>query len=434
MRKPIYILYAFCFLLSSNLVTAQEMGLHFMTDIFQANKTNPAFMTEQRIVYTLPGFAFNFHHTASSYNDLIRTDANGQNILDLDGVIGKLKNHNIVRLGFDMELANTTFGTKIWRGSVTHALRSRVFAAYPKSLVDLGWNGNESFIGRSVNIAPEFQAMAYSELGLGFAMKLPKITVGGRVKILSGIFDISTGYAEAAVRTDEEFYQLHLSTFYSINSSSIAGSTSFDNFEPEFAMRVLSRNWGLAFDLGATMELSDKVTVAASLIDLGGINWNANVTNQTSQGAYTYEGLNIANILRDDELEVEQSLDTLEQIFDFQESNNGYFTPLPGKMYVSTTYEINKVFTAGGMLYVEQFRQRTLGGFGLNMTARVGKILTAGMTYSVFSRTYDNLGLNAAVKLGPFQMFVLTDNIIAMVRPFDSRNTNLRFGMNLAFK
>ncbi|MEM9921835.1 MAG: DUF5723 family protein [Bacteroidota bacterium] len=434
MIKSVHTFFTFCLLCLSLGTNAQEMSLYFMPDLFQASKANPAFMTEQRTIYTLPSFYFNAHHTGASYNDLIRTDANGQNVLDLDPVIGDLKANNIVRIGFDFETASTSFGTKIWRASITHALRARAFISYPKSLVQLGWEGNEPFIGRNMNIGPDFQAMAYSELGLGFAMKLPKMTLGGRLKILSGLYDISSGRTLARVRTSEEYYQLQLSTFYQINTSSLVGSTSFDDYDPEFAFRILSKNWGLAVDLGGVVRVTDKITFSASIVDLGGIKWKSNPTNHTSQGAYSYEGLEIANILRDDEVDFEESLDTLKQIFDFQETNNAYYTALPARLYIGGTYKLNKHFTAGAVVHFEQFRQRTMAGLGVNTTVRLGRIFTAGMTYSVFSNTYDNLGFNTALQLGPVQIFFLSDNILATFRPYDSRNTNLRFGMNLAFK
>lgn len=434
MRHAKIILFTFLVLFMSKTTQAQELGLHFMPNVWQANSTNPAFMPEQRFVYSFPTLAFNVHHTGAAYNDLIRKDTEGNNVLDLDPVIGKLDPKNIIMGGLDVETFHFTFGMKNWRASVSHAIRSRNIAVYPKSLVQLGWQGNEPFIGDVMSVAPEFQLMSYSELGLGFAMKLPKVTVGGRVKILSGLYDFSSGQAEATVATSNEVYQLTLATNYQINASSVAAYGDLDDFEPEFGFQVLGGNMGLGLDLGATMNVNEKLTVSASLIDLGAIKWSQNTSNYTSEGTYTYEGLDLSDIIRDDEVDIDQKLDTLEQIFDFQETNNSYTTALPAKFYLSGQYKVNPFFEVGGLLFMQRFKQRNLMGLAVNATAKIGEIVSAGLTYSIYNKTYDNLGLSAAVKVGPVQLFGVSDNLIALVNPYNSRNTNFRFGLNLAFK
>ena len=59
--------------------------------------------------------------------------------------------------------------------------------------------------------------------------------------------------------------------------------------------------------------------------------------------------------------------------------------------------------------------------------------LNLGASYAFRSETFDNLGINATVKVGPVQVFSVTDNIISALRPKDSHSANVRVGLNLLF-
>ncbi|MEL6866647.1 MAG: hypothetical protein AAFP19_19635, partial [Bacteroidota bacterium] len=75
-----------------------------------------------------------------------------------------------------------------------------------------------------------------------------------------------------------------------------------------------------------------------------------------------------------------------------------------------------------------------IAGLAINGGVDLGKVFSGGLVYSMVKGTYDNLGLNAAVRLGPVQLYAVFDNTLAFFRPFDSQRVNARFGLNLAFK
>ncbi len=415
----------------------QELSLHFLRNTWQSSKTNPAFMTEHKVHYGLPGLYFNIAHTGPSYNDVVVTSTTGENVLDISRVLKSLSNNNQLFTNFEVETTSVSFGIKNIRFSFNHAMKFNAFLDYPKDLVELAWNGNAQFIDETIEIGPDFQAFAYNEFGLGAAMKFLNVTAGARVKILTGIGDVSSDRTDASLYTDPDIYQLTFTTDYRINSSSFLAYDQDGDFSLDFGEfsfdKITTPNLGVAVDLGATINLKN-IKIAASIIDLGAIKWSENTKNYTSRGAYTYEGLDVSDIINDDDVSFEETLDTLQEIFDFTETTGSYSTMLPTKVYLSGTYRVNDMFKVGGLFYSEIYRGTIFPAFATSASVNIGKILSVGAVYAIRNKTYDNVGLNATVKFGPVQLFAVTDNIISVFQPYDSRNVNARFGLNMAFK
>ncbi len=424
-------------LLSSLAVTLfgqQELSLHFLKNTWQASKTNPAFMTENKLHVGLPSLYFNISHTGPSYNDVVVRSNNGENVLDIDRVLNGLSSDNQLFTNVELETVSVSFGLKKLRLSFNHAIKLNSFIDYSKNMVELAWNGNSQFIGQTIAVGPEFQAFAYNEFGFGAAMKFLNVSAGARLKVLTGIGDASSERTHATLFTDPDVYQLTIDTDYRINSSSFLvydqdGDFELDFGDPSFE-NLFTSNLGFALDLGADIDLG-KLNIAASIVDLGFIRWNRNPVNYTSKGNYTYEGLDISDIVNDESISFEETIDTLSDIFNFDETASAYTTSLASKLYLSGTYEVNDLFNVGALLYSELYRGKLYPAFAASASMDISKIISIGTVYSVRNKTYDNIGLNATVKLGPVQIFAVTDNVIAAFQPYDSRNVNARFGLNL---
>jgi hypothetical protein len=71
--------------------------------------------------------------------------------------------------------------------------------------------------------------------------------------------------------------------------------------------------------------------------------------------------------------------------------------------------------------------------YALGTTWEALKWLTLGATYAIKDEndSYDNLGLNLALRLGPVQIFGVTDNVVALATLGDSKNFSARAGLAL---
>ncbi len=423
------------------------MGLHFMNDVYQSNATNPALMSKHRIVVSLPGFYGNLYHSAFSFNDAFTETSDGYS-LNLTDVIANLEDENFLQTNFHTDIIGGVVRLNDFQVGATLGLRTSGFAKYTRETMDMFWNGNAGYVGQTVNLAPDFQFSAYSELGISGAYNWQdKVSFGAKVKYLIGISDLSTTDRDNRldIYTDNEIYQTTFNTDYSINYS---GFPALDSSISELAdggidvynlENMFPGNSGFAIDLGVSANITDRLSVAASVVDLGSIKWSSNVGSYGSNGSYTYNGLDLFGYVDGDTLntgelrnDFDEVIDTFTQIIDVQSLNtDSYSTKLPLKIYLSGQYDLGKL-TAGVLLYNESFRGKNTLGMALSARKVFGRNYSIGGIYSIRNNRFDNLGINAAAKFGPIQLYMASDNIIPVFQPLNSQNVNFRAGINVA--
>ena len=304
-------------------------------------------------------------------------------------------------------------------------------------MLQFAWGGNAQFVGETINIAPTQNLLAYQEFGLGFGYKVTdKLTLGTRLKYLVGIATYQTANAKASIYTDPEYYQLTANTDYLINTGGLPESDidngeflNFDDFEPS----LFGDNRGFAVDFGATFEVSEKLTVQASALNIGKIKWEEEVNNYWSNGTSTFAGLDFQPIFEDGDYEPEDILDTIANTFEFTSSKNGFNTVLPSTFYLSGTYNVMPKLTVGALLYAQDYRSDLTTAFALNVKKDLGKIFSISGQYAFIEGGANNLGVSTALRLGPVQIFATSDNIIPLMNPMKGQNVNMRFGINLLF-
>ena len=106
---------------------------------------------------------------------------------------------------------------------------------------------------------------------------------------------------------------------------------------------------------------------------------------------------------------------------------------LPTKIYLSSTYELTEKLRLGALLYTEMDARDTRFGFVANANYKMSDLLTVGGTLGLRNGSFDNLGLSAVAKLGPVQVYAVTDNVIGAFKPLEAKNSNARLGINLIF-
>jgi len=152
-----------------------------------------------------------------------------------------------------------------------------------------------------------------------------------------------------------------------------------------------------------------------------------------SKGNATYDGYDFTDFSANDEIAFSNGLDTLEEVFNFSETQNEYSTTLPTKIYLSATYDMNERWQLGGLLFTEIYQGKTFPMLALSGRAKISDKISFGGMYSAREGNYFNLGLNFAVQLGPVQIYGTSDNVLGVFNPYQSSNVNLRTGLNLLF-
>ncbi|MBK9017652.1 MAG: hypothetical protein IPM82_28395 [Saprospiraceae bacterium] len=141
----------------------------------------------------------------------------------------------------------------------------------------------------------------------------------------------------ASLYTDPDVYQITLNGDYILHSANTIDYQEFEDVNVDFdyakltAQKFLARTTAWLSDLGLSVELG-KLDLAASVLDLGKITWDDNVTNYVATQTYQYDGLDFSGALTGDSVSFGDALDTLKSTFKVEETSGSYTPPrLPAK-------------------------------------------------------------------------------------------------------
>ncbi|HKL67038.1 MAG TPA: DUF5723 family protein, partial [Bacteroidales bacterium] len=217
---------------------------------------------------------------------------------------------------------------------------------------------------------------------------------------------------------------------------------AFNELGPSF------QNFGMGIDLGATYDLMPNIRLTASIIDLGYMKWGRESFTFKATNDFTFDGFDISEMISGDkefDQIAEEFGDSLLNTFDFVDSEAGYTTALPTKLYIGGTYKPLNFLSLGVL-------SRTSVGMGvresltLSATLMAGDVLSTSLSYTMTNRSFNNFGFGVSLRGGPVQFFTVVDQIPASWVEFTGDNgadsfmlpqrfdyMNLRFGLNLLF-
>ncbi|MEL6719771.1 MAG: DUF5723 family protein [Bacteroidota bacterium] len=414
----------------------QEINLNLRRTVWQANRTNPAFLPDHEIVLGLPSIHNNLYLVNSNLESLVDRE---NNTITLGKVIDQLENNNYFREYLDLETLSGGFYLGKLHLSLHHAFKFNGFSKIPKKLVQVIHQGNAQFIGQTVDLSHDLSAFSYSEFGLGLGIKLgDNLSLGGRLKYLNGLGNISTSKGTLRLRTDEDIYQLNVEADYQIDASTFVQYNGLNSdagvaeLMPIEFNQLFSKNQGIAFDAGVYLDF-ESVDISLSVLDIGSIDWNDNPRSYRINGTFDYEGLDLLNSYFQDTISFSSVLDSLEGIFNVQESQNAFTTQLPTRLYASFNYYLSDNWSLGAGIYGEWYRDDFFSAVTINTQAVLTEYLSLGATYSIFDQNYDHVGVNAQLHLGPVQLYAMTNNVLSAFQYRKRSNVDFRVGLNLRF-
>lgn len=402
---------------------------YFMNSLPQYVGNNPAFFPRYKFALGLPGsmIGASYSNNGFNYNDLTKVE-NGKRVADLSRLAKALPEKTYITTTAQVDLFR--LGLRITPSaylSLNSSVRAYGRGMIPKDIISIIANGNQQYVGKTANISPEMEMMLFWENSAGLAISpTENLTVGARIKLLRGFLNTNTATANASISVAEN-YNVTLAADMNVRTSGI------QNVEDDFKLSNYSGNNGMAVDLGATYKLFDKLTVAASIVDLGTIKWKNDTYQYTldkTKANYTFSGVDINRLIDGDADYGKSFADSLEVKFKpTEKEGSAYSTMLPAKMYASASYEVMKNFSVGTVLYGETFMGRFATGWTLAANKHFGRFLSTSVSYTVSNRSFNNLGAGLSLNLAPIQFYVVGDNLLRL--PFSvAANKNLNEYIN----
>lgn len=466
MRNSVNHIFLIIFVLGINIdfLNAQSLTMYHMPAVPQSYYLNPATQPNCRIHIGMPiasSFYFKAYSSAFNLNDIFYYGPEGDSLrhplsseADKQKFLNNFKDQNTLLVETAFNLASIGFKVDDWHFALDITARLTEQLNYPKDLMVFLLHGNIS--------QPDFdfsnlkiQSHNFTELGVNVSRKISQeLTVGARPKLLFGIASITTGNSELTLETDPLNSRINANYELRANIPGMRipvdedgifdpnGEMKFDSTISSFSdyRKLATTNFGLGIDLGAHYKPIDQIEISLSILDLGYIKWKDYNHTISFNGTYDYQGIEWA---LDDTLDFGESMwDTIKAHLQISGSDESFKTTLYPKIYLGGRYFITDDIDVGLLSKTEFIKGTIKEDISLLANLRPTPYFNLSASYNLLSDQYNSFGLGLSFIIGPFNFYIVSDNIstsyqklkqIPVPLPYDLSTYSVRFGFNLVF-
>lgn len=428
---------------------------YFMEKMTKRNQLNPALKTPNNYVSmpSLGNFYLGINSNLGLGTFLYPRDNKLVTFLHesvpADEFLNKLTPNNTIEL--DMGLDLISFGFWAWGGQNTFnlALKSNTGAYLPREIFEFLKTGQEATGVTRYDMSNITATTSnYLELALGHARDITdKLSAGAKIKVLIGAahaearidrMDISMSQNEWTIK---QAGHLQATSLLELTTDPETGEVTDYKVGNNFGLA----GFGLGFDLGATYEIIDNLTLSAALTDIGFMRWNNLTRAETDPDkGFIYTGFD--NIgAEDDEngdnpfdQKADQLGDDLKALTKFYQSDTrSVANSLRTTLRVGAEYAVLDNAISFGLLSTTRFvgyRTYAEGMAAINFRPLSALHLTVNGSVS-------NMGSSVGAILNicapGFNFFVGTDYFATKYSkqfiPINHARANLSFGFNITF-
>jgi hypothetical protein len=458
-------IFAACFF-DSTCIAQFSNTLYFMDRVPQYQELNPAFQPKCNMFYGWPGlsgFQGDVGNNSISANDVLYFDKQLDSLITFmhDSAskakfINHLKNEN--SFFSDMQVSIINFGFRVSSFYFTFGINEKFSMdfSYPRDFVKFAINGNRlidsianfNFNGLGVN------ASLYTEVSFGVSKNFDDlILVGARGKFLIGEANITTNNNSMQFNTSMDSWQLNSDVTMNVYAPGLNiplkdtiknepdlnhigfKSDMLKNFPNNLPSPFSSK--GFAIDLGIVYKGIDKLTLSASMIDLGFIRWRNDVYNLTLIGKYNYTGGNYDALHMDSLNLLDMAIDSIKNSFTLTRKTSSYTTWLPTKFYVGAEYSPVRFFSLGFLSMSRYFQKKIDQQFVVSANLKPLKMLEFSTSYSILDNDFSSMGIGMNLRLGPWDFYLISDMIPLYYGkqyiPYKAEYFDLRLGFDFVF-
>jgi hypothetical protein len=447
-------------------LNAQDgITLHFMRLNPYSAYTNPSVHLQYTGYIGIPGISnvnASFTNTSARYKTLFGSDENGTiTTIKLNTFAGQLSGKgNMLNSNVSLNIIDFGFQTKPIRFSFSYRIRMDEYCSYNKDLMNLPIHGNMMYLGEYNPAKPDLRVNlnAYQEIALGMQFEVnSRLYLGLRPKLLFGLANVKTKYANATLYTDPDDYTVKLN--YNLNATmacAIPYSINKDqdgNMSIHFDPADFLDNWqnafknvGAAIDLGMTFRINDMFGVAASVLDLGFIHWTTNCNqitgsiNETStyynDGSFIFDGFTREELSQIAEDPINLS-NKLQEFFPIEFTHTKAYTKsLASRFLVEGYCNVGKYHRFSALFQGRIINKQFVPSFTVAWNGNFLDIFDLCVSYTMAKRSYANLGLGVGFNLKVFHLYVATDNIFGFFNSksiqrsiLNAHNANVQLGL-----
>jgi hypothetical protein len=471
-QKTVYILFVLLAVFAE--AKAQHNQVMYYMNIPQNHLLNPARRPSNSVYIGLPvlsGIKAGAGNNFFDLSDIISQDPLSDSLItilhpnyDIDEFLSGLSQQNY----FEVNASVQTLGVGFNVGKDGYLFidineRAEGNLVIPGDLFTLAFKGNEGFTGSTIDLSSLSGKMQYfREAGIGFSTPLSnKLRIGFKGKMLFGIGSVSIDNKALAINVGEDYSHsfeadvtLNMSAPLTVteDADNNIDGIEFDDSKLQTTSQQIDyftglKNLGFGLEIGAVYDISDRFSLSASVIDLGYIKWKDYVNNLNVQGAFSFDGLDVTDVANGDKTfdELGQDLlDSLENSIEITHTKDPFTTWLSPGVTFGGSFKLNKTFSLGLLSYTKFVDSNIREALTFSGNINLGTALSAGISYTISSGKYDNLGIGLAARAGIFQLYAVADRIPLAINNLDMGGgtipmpgglniVNFRVGLNLLF-
>lgn len=425
-----------------------NLTLYNMHTLPQRIQTNPAQIVDSRLFIGIPGLSsthilygnngFKIRNVVSvdDSNRLVLKPLELYNSLNKDNIISSSGTIELFYMGFKLRKNYFTVG-------ISEKFKSQV--TFPKDFLGLFIIGNAGQnIGQDLNFNFGYDLVLYNDISLSYSREMfkKKLRIGAKLSYLNGIMNMNTEKSELVFNTHPDDFHYTIKNNIKFNTSNI-----FDTLNNNFEFNDKNTNYnflkyknrGMGLSFGAVYTIIPKLTINASVVDLGYIDWKDNVANYSTlypNKSIEFYGLDIKSIFDDStdfNKSVEELIDTLTEKFEMTKSYKGYRAKLPSTFYLGGNLWITKRHNLGVLFYGNYYQKKLNPAITLSYNGKLTRVFGLSASYSMINKNFSNGGVGFTLNGGPFQFYMVSDNVLGIIKFRNANTVDLRFGFNLTF-
>lgn len=441
--------------------------LYYMYGVPQANRVNPSLVPSCNFYFGIPALSpvrVTVGTNSLAWKDLVYPAPGGNGLItafhpqgDQDAFMRQLKDVNLLSTYAGSTIFSMGFRTGAGYFSIDVSTRIEAQVSYPGDLFRLVLGGaleDETYIMDGTGMS----TLAFNEAGIGWAKEIgDRWRIGARAKMLFGFGNLSTTNSELSLYTSSE--QWRIASDMQLKASLPFATVVYDDdgmiedviIDPELEKGDLDairkyyfnfQNLGFGLDIGASFQITDRINLSASLLDIGYIHWKEETHELTYKLEYGFEGLELmpAEFLGEgqgfddylDSLAVSLE-DTILSAIEMQ-ATGPYTTRLNSKLYLGASFQAAEKVRFGLLSRTDFFQQAVIEQLTASAHFTTGRFLSFSLSYSYMNGYFKNLGFGISLNILGLNAFVVTDNGLSSVFwPHETTNVGVWAGLNLKF-
>ena len=477
MKKIIYILASLAiFATVQNTANAQQnlRSAYFLDGYTYAYKFNPAFQGERGFlaIPVLGNYGMGLESNLGLSTFLYPT-ADGQlttfmspRVSDAE-FLSRIKKSNRLMLNADIPFFALGFRTGMLYHTLDFSMRTDVDMNVPGDLFKFMKLGSSD--GKTAWDISDMgmRVEAKGEFAYGISLRFEEgLSVGARFKLLAGVAraEVAMNSMNLKLATDEWAVKaqgtgmisgpISVKTYGESGNASVVDQTNvidwstldFPDGVEDIAAYADNPSYGFAVDLGASYTFLDCITVSASVLDLGAITWKNAIRMQTPEAKWSFKGFEELSMSGDENAVADQLENMTEEIMNslnLEKVNKSGKWTSPVSCTVHAGVEAKLPFykrLSFGALATHRFDgvySWTEGRFSLNWALFRWFGFTGNYAVSSLG---NSAGAAVNLHFPGLTIFAGVDSYMPLTNvtpkyyiPIDSMNTNVAFGVNIAF-